>query len=382
MADLDDELLERVARWCAEAGRTASAARVRRALAPLDWDELLAVRALLADPPPLRPLGPYALADLARGTPADVAADREREGRYPADEEEEVASPPVAPPPRAPPATKRTRRGRGPGVVIRRARDAAPAAPPAPPAEPLLDELLLPEGRGVLERLVRRHGARRHSIVAALAAWRASGGAVPGDADLSRLLDHHGLARTFARRERDELLHALRAAGGVRATAASRLGIEPPALVAALERLGATAAAERIRQERRAVLRARATLAERVRLVLSDAARLEDLGILSEVEEDLRRRLPELVRALRAADAPLHVALSKSLSVTPTEARALADRYGLPAGASRPPGPPRPPPPGGRPRPSASGRASPARRSPRPRTSRRSASSSSGRSGR
>src|SRR5512136_1681503 len=84
MTDLDPELLGRAVRWCAEAGRTATPAALRRALAPLGWDELLVVRALLADPPPARPLGPFALADLARGAPADVAAERERGGRYPA----------------------------------------------------------------------------------------------------------------------------------------------------------------------------------------------------------------------------------------------------------------------------------------------------------
>jgi hypothetical protein len=371
MADLDQELLERVARWCAEAGRTADAARIRRALAPLGWDELLAVRALLADPPPARPLGPFALADLARGTPPDLAADRERGGRYP--DEEAPPSPPPGPP-------SRPRRGKRAGVVIRRARDAAPVPPPTAPTAPLLDELFLPQGRSTLERLVRRCGARRHALVEALAAWRTGGGAAPGDGDLSRLLDHHGLARAFARRERDELLHALRAAGGVRSAAAARLAMDPAGLEQSLARLGATAAAERIREERRAVLRARATLAERARLLLSDEARLEDLGIRAELEEDLRHRLPELVRALRATGAPLHVALSKSLSVTPAQARALAERFGLPPEAARPPR--LPPAPGGRPTPSASAPASPSRRPPRPRTSRRSASSSSGRSGR
>src|SRR5512146_1007827 len=97
MPELDAELLERVARWCAEAGRSTVAAEIRRALAPLGWDELLAARALLADPPPARPLGPFALADLARGAPADVAAEREREGRYRREIEPEVA--PEAPAP-------------------------------------------------------------------------------------------------------------------------------------------------------------------------------------------------------------------------------------------------------------------------------------------
>src|SRR5512133_1522174 len=102
MAELDAEMLERVARWCAEAGRQAGAAEIRAALGSLGWDELLAVRALLADPPPARPLGPYALADLARGAPADVAAEREREGRY--RREPEAADAGAPPDGAAPPA--------------------------------------------------------------------------------------------------------------------------------------------------------------------------------------------------------------------------------------------------------------------------------------
>ncbi|HEY6003651.1 MAG TPA: hypothetical protein VIV57_12310, partial [Anaeromyxobacter sp.] len=87
MVDVDAELAERVARWCAEAGRQAGLALIRRALAPLGWDDLMALRALLADPPPARPIGPFALADIARGTPPDLAAERERSGRYPTGEE-------------------------------------------------------------------------------------------------------------------------------------------------------------------------------------------------------------------------------------------------------------------------------------------------------
>jgi len=372
MAEADAELLERVARWCAEAGRQAVTGDIRRALAPLGWDELLALRALLADPPPTRPLGPFALADIARGAPPDVAAERERAGRYRA-EDEVAATPALA----APPSPARRRGARRPpptaaGIVIRRARDATPAAPPVPPpAPPLVDELLLPEGRALIERLVRHHGARRAALAAALAAgWRRADGGTPDEDDLARLLDHHGLARTFARRERDDLLHALRAAGGVRAAAAARLGVDPAALAAALERLGATAQAELIREERRADLRARATLSERVRLLLGDEPRLRDLDLLADFEEDLRARLPEHVRALRAGGAPVAIALARSLSLTATETRALATRFGIDVARPRPapgrtsPGAPRPGP--GRkspPRP-ASARPAPGRTSP------------------
>lgn len=338
MAEVDAELIEKVVRWCAEAGRQAVAAEIRGALAPLSWDELLAVRALLADPPPARPLGPQALADLARGAPADVAAERERAGRY--RREDLPEGPPGAPssPPASPPPARATGRPRGRGkakpiVVIRRARDRVPVEVAVPPGLPNVDELRHPEGRAELERLLRRHGARRGAILAELAGrFRRAGGDAPGEPELDALLDHHGLSRAFERRERDELLHALRAAGGVRAAAAARLGLDASGLESALVRLGAAADAERIREERRAEIRGRATIAERVRLLLVDEARLRDLGLLDEVEQDLRARLPEHVRALRAGGERLRPALAASLSITPSAAGGLALRFALDLG--------------------------------------------------
>lgn len=332
MAEVDPELLERIAAWCAEAGRQAGSTEIRRALAPLGWDDLIAVRALLADRPPARPLGPHALADIARGASPELAAEREREGRYLA-EEEELEPPAAAPPP--PPARRRRRAGRkSPAIVIRRARDriAAPEGPP-PRELPPLDDLRRPEGRAVLERLLRHHGARRAALARALASgWRRADGTPPGEEDVSALLDHHGLARAFARREHDEVLHALRAAGGFRAAAAERLALDTAGFESALLRLGAVQEAESIREERRAELRARATLAERVRLLLAEEARLRDLDLLAEIEEDLRARLPEHLRALRAGRTPLPEALARSLSLDPAAAEGLARRFGLDLG--------------------------------------------------
>jgi hypothetical protein len=344
MADVDAETIERVVRWCADAGRQAVAGDIRRALSPLTWNELLSVKALLADPPPARPLGPQALADIARGAPPDLAAEREREGRYAALSDEPDR--PSIGAPRAPGALGRGRpsRRKGAHVVIRRARDRVPNPPPTSPPLPDLEKLREPEGRAVLERLVRRRGGRRAALVADLGAgWRRADGAPPADADLDALLDHHGLARGFERRERDEILHALRAAGGVRALAAVRVGLDADRLDAAIARLGARGAADAIREERRAELRAQATLAERVRLVVTSGERLRDLEVLAEFEADLRARLPEHVRALRAGRAPLAPALARSLSLTVAEATALAVRFGLELGGERTPRPRGPP---------------------------------------
>lgn len=356
MADVDAELAERVARWCAEAGRGSASTEILRALAPLGWDDLLAVRALLADPPPARPLGPFALVDIARGVAPEIAAEREREGRYRREEEPEQATG-LSPPPR--PARRRpAARKRSTALVIRRARDRAPAQAAALPDPPRIEDLRRPEGRTVLEQLLRRHGAQRVTIARALAAgWRRDDGATPGEEDLSSLLDHHGLTRVFARRERDELLHALRAARGFRPAAADRLALDLAGLDAAIARLGVLEEAERIREERRTELRARGTLAERVRLLLGEEPRLRDLGLVEEIEADLRARLPEHVRALRLGGAPLAEAFARSLSIDGPAAERVAKHFGLDLGASRgrtrrPPAarpPRRGPPRGGRP---------------------------------
>ncbi|HSN91091.1 MAG TPA: Fis family transcriptional regulator, partial [Anaeromyxobacteraceae bacterium] len=171
MPRLDEETVERARRWCAEAGRHVDAADVQAALGGLSWDELLAVKAVLADPPPARPLGPFALVDVARGTPPDLAADRERAGRYRPEPAPPAAAAPDARARKPPPRTGR--RPSGPSFVVRRARDRAPPPPPEPPPLPSLETLRAPGGRAVLERLIRRHGARRAGLAAALAQrWR------------------------------------------------------------------------------------------------------------------------------------------------------------------------------------------------------------------
>jgi hypothetical protein len=334
MADLDLETVEKVVAWCAEAGRRTTPAEVRAALGTMSWDELLAARALLAEPPPLRQLGPHGLADMARGAPADVAAEREREGRYPR------SPPPGAGPPldqaqqaqgAALPLAGR-RRGQARGSVIVRKKGPAPA-PPAPVARPLLDELLLPPGRATLGRLVRAHGGRRPALLTALAAThRRPDGLAPAEADLERLLEHHGLTRSFARRERDEVLHAIRAAGGVLPRAAVALGYDEAGLVAAVARLGCAGDVEALRAGKRRDLAGRATLSDRARLLVADPEKLRDLGLLEPFESELRARLPELLQVLGRSGEPLAMALARSVALPVRGVRELATRLGFDLG--------------------------------------------------
>ncbi|HET6414236.1 MAG TPA: Fis family transcriptional regulator [Anaeromyxobacter sp.] len=341
MAELDDEILERVRRFCAEAGREAGPEEIRAALAPLSREEFFTLRALVADPPPARPLGPSALADIARGTPVDLASEREREGRYRPERE----GLPVPEPSPSAPAAGGGRGGNRPPAppVVRRKHARAPPSPPPEATLPPLDQLRSPGGRAVLERLLREHGARRSFLLSALARWRRADGAPPDDLDLEALLEVHGLSRAFAHRERAELLHALRAARGEWAAAARQMGMSAESYRAALQRVGAAEEAERIRDGRRAELRRLATLTERSRLFAREAEFLLDLGLLAEVEGDLRSRLPEHLRALRASGAQgsLAAAFARSLALPVADALALADRLGLSLGDARSPsGPP------------------------------------------
>ena len=330
MADLSAEVIERAIQWCASAGRRTSAAEVRAALGSLPWEQLVTATALLADPPPARPLGPFALADLARGVSPESAAERELAlGALPDGDLSADA-------PRSPGDRVRSAKGkkRGPSttpVTIRRARDRVPATPSAPPSLPLVDELLASEGRAQLDQMVRRHGARRALLVQELAAgWRREDGAVPGDDDLTELLEAHDLTRVFERREHDLVLHTIRAAGGVRARAAAALSLEPDAFQALLVRLDAEKDVERIRAERSKELLSQATLSERVHQLSQDEERLADLGILDQVLADLRVRLPEHLRAMRASgERALAIALGRTLSLSRPSVEALAQRFAL-----------------------------------------------------
>jgi hypothetical protein len=391
MAELELETIERAVRWCAEAGRQTTAEEVRAALATLGWDQLLAVRALLADPPPARPLGPQALADLGRGVQADVAAEREREQRYP----HAVAGPP-APPVLArseasvpAPRARSSQRARRAQVVVRKAAVASrPATPPLARRPPLIEELLLPAGRGELERLLRKHGGRRPLLVAAIGAThRRADGLAIGDADLDAVLEHHGLDRSFLRRERDELRHAVRAAGAVLARAAAALGHDLASLGAAISRLGLDAEVKRLREDRRADLRARATLSERALLLVGSADLLADLELLEAFELDLKERLPGHLRALSGTGEALELGMARTLAIPGSAIGPLLQRLGIdlrapvpsPPGALKPAPPPRPRSPerapsraaGGRPpvrRPSGDRRAEPRPHRDRPAT--------------
>lgn len=304
MPEIDREMLDRAVRWCAESGRPTREERVRAVLEPLGWDELLAVKATLADPPPGRGLSPADLIALSRATapPSRTAARASRAPATRAGRRKAVGAPRPASAPR-----------------IRRAQDLVIAPSPGPVAPlPFLDGLYRESGRAEIGRLVRRLGGNRIAILSDLASrWSDPAGSPPASADLDRLLEHHGLARGFAARERALFLHAVDKHGGVVIRMARELGMAPEDVRGAIDRLELRPAVESIRDARRRRLERKATLSERARLLDEEADALADLGVLAGFEADLRRRLPDHLRALAAGGrSPSAVDLGRSLSLS------------------------------------------------------------------
>jgi hypothetical protein len=316
MPEIDLEFLDRAVRWCAESGRPARAEDLRALLEPLSWDALLAVKATLADPPPGRDLSPADLIALSRaGAPASTAAVRGA----------------AAPPARSPRA-KGSRTPRPASAPrIRRARDQVSTEAPGTAPLPHLDGLFRESGRAEIGRLVRRLGANRIAILSDLASrWSTGEGASPIGPDLDRLLEHHGLARGFAERERALLLHAIRKHGGIGIRMARELGATPEDVRSAVDRLGLRSSLDSTRDARRRALERKATLSERARLIDEEADALADLGLLPGYEEDLRRRLPGHLRALAVGGrSPSAVDLGRSLSLSRGAVDRLADRFEL-----------------------------------------------------
>ena len=103
-ARVDKALAQLVREQSKRAGRPAEEAEVRAALAPLSPAEEQVLRALLREAPPARPLGPFAWADLARGTQPQIAAARELGGYYALQAERDALAAMVKAPVRSEPA--------------------------------------------------------------------------------------------------------------------------------------------------------------------------------------------------------------------------------------------------------------------------------------
>src|SRR6516164_4643943 len=129
-----------VSDFCRRAGTPAAPRTIREALSTVSETDDFRIRAVTDAEPPVRPLGPFAVVDLARGTPGDTAALRERSGYYALVEEllalqDQRAAPPtvatpsaaVTPPPPVLPAPAVTPAAQAPSSSPRRATSGIPA---------------------------------------------------------------------------------------------------------------------------------------------------------------------------------------------------------------------------------------------------------------
>ncbi|HVP62194.1 MAG TPA: hypothetical protein VMT11_16650, partial [Myxococcaceae bacterium] len=353
-----------VSDFCRRAGAPASPRAVREALSLLAESDDFRVRAVTDAEPPVRPLGPFAAVDLARGTPADITGLRERSGYYalveemlalqdarapaPADTPGTVA--PVAPAPapaqtftaRPQPETVAhgsTSRGddaRPPTVAERIAPRRRAAQSPAPPRgrftqveaqRATLESLEAPEGRATLQTLLAQHG-HRPALVRALAQGYVGERGDPSASELDALLAAQGLLDAAEASECELILAAVSEQRGALGRVAWALGLRGQELTSLVSRLGLGPEVERRRERFRREALSPASWTARLDL-FGRRKYLEDLGVERDFEDRLRG---DLARELAAAgadagDAP--AALARRLGVSQTLVTRALERLGL-----------------------------------------------------
>ena len=348
---------------CRRAGTPAPPRAVREALSTLSEADDFRVRAVTDAEPPVRPLGPFAVVDLARGTPGDTAALRERSGYYALVEEllalqDRRAAPPtvatpsaaVTPPPPVLPAPAVTPAAQAPSSSPRRATSGIPAptvaeriAPrrraAAAPAIPRgrftqvetgpapLETLEAPDGHATLATLLAQHG-HRIAVLRALASGYTGRHGEPSAPELDELLAHHGLLEAAETSERGLILSALSEHRGALGRVAWGLGLRVAELATLVSRLGLGPEVERLRERFRREALTPPSWTARLDL-LGRRKYLEDLGVEREFEDRLRGDLGREMRALDAQAEDVPGALARRLAVSPTLVGRALERLGL-----------------------------------------------------
>lgn len=252
-----------LADFCRRAKAPAPPALIREALALLKEEDDAAVREITDVAPAAEPLGPFAVIDLVRGTPAATAADRQRNGFYElvrvASDEADEAPPPLAPvPPRARPTaparTKRQRRATVSDKIAPRKRVPGSEAPRAAPRQPppgtsflpkrnlpaprgrftrvdpsrsTYEALLKPGSREALQIIVEQSATRFHVHRTLEPGYCGRSGAPLTVEDVEGALTRHQLFKVVREREREKVLTALTTGRGSVALAAKELELKP-----------------------------------------------------------------------------------------------------------------------------------------------------------
>jgi hypothetical protein len=343
-----------VSDFCRRAGAPASPREVRSALSAISEADDFRVRAVTDAEPAARPLGPYAVVDLARGTPPELAALRQRGGYYALVEEMLDAEPPVsttqeshptdtpgltggaepisrpsAVAQRIAPLSRQSPGGEGPAQP--RGRFTQLESQPAP-----FDELYRPEQRESLQRLLQQH-AHRTALLRALAhGYAGPRGAEPTPSQLDAVLAHHGLLAQAEAQERALILAEVRQARGALGRVAWELGLRPPELRAALDRLGLVTEIEELRERFRREALAPAHWTARLDL-LGRRKYLQDLGLEPGFTDALRRDLQTHLAGTAAPPPERLPTLARHLGVPPELLLRTLQRLGLSAEADASP---------------------------------------------
>ncbi len=346
-----------VSDFCRRAGAPAPPAEVRAALSTLAAEDDFRVRTLTDAEPPVRPLGPYAVVDVLRGTPPALAAQREACGYYrllkgfleapPQGLATEPAAWPtsggtpaeVLPARREPPGTLPSA-GRSPEQPARALSVAERIAPrrraggskeasgtvprgrfaQLPAEQPSLERLSVAQ----LSDLLAQH-AHRPALLRVLARGQAQG--VSSQA-LDTALERAGLLEGAAQTERELVLSTLEEQRGSLGRAAWALGVRPSELSSWAGRLGVTAAVDRIRDRFRREALQPAHWTARLDL-LGKRKYLEDLGVSADFERSVTEDLRRALEATPGAAEERTALLAARLGVAPEALRRSLLRLGL-----------------------------------------------------
>lgn len=373
--------------FCRRAGRSPSPEEVRLALARLGSDRDRDVLALCEKEPPATPLSPHALVDVVFGMPPDQAAALEAEGAYlpmaleaaeaavrfhavaPPQEAEAEAE---APPPGRARAQRKRKKAEAP-APIRRPRaevearrealeplpheEEAPPPPPRPgrkPAAPSFgrfvegpkakrpfEELEAPGGKETLSSLL----AELHGNPAALVrrmdvSWQGRRGPRFDEDDLAHLIRAHDLEPVREKEERAHLLALVRRNKGFLRPIARAMDRRPAEVRRLLTDYGLRDELKVQRRLAREQALAEKRLPTRLRWILRQGDRLDELGILRDMERALRQDLFEAVDSTQWEEGPpspqnLLELTRRALDLDAPTWEAAVERFGLLNAAAR-----------------------------------------------
>lgn len=337
-----------VSDFCRRAGGQASPVEIREALSVLSEDEDFRVRALTDGEPKAKPLGPWAVVDVLRGTPEDLAATRQGAGYYelarelvsarshPEPGPVAAAAPivppaPMVPPRAAPSAPASTRAGKvaAPTVAERIApkkraasevssvmEEELPALAPArgrelpkpkgrfsnvEPQRLSVDALFFSDAQQMLAARMQQY-PDRFALTRALG--EQYGGKKEGQTlrteDVERALVHHKLMEQLERKERESVLAAYTELRGSASRVAHTLGLTVPEVNRLVKAVGLQSEVEEIRERFRREALSPKNLGQRLDL-LGRGKYLSDLGIRRKFDEALRADLKKVLGKVASA---------------------------------------------------------------------------------